>query len=84
MRVTYRLNKGSLAFHKGESLKAAAATAEKSGASGKTRLRLGRIVTAICCYTISRLILWDGCQEFSLYHHDLHLTSGWRCGEAWS
>lgn len=37
MRVTYRLNKGSLVFHKGESLKAAAATAEKSGASGKNK-----------------------------------------------
>lgn len=24
---------------------------------------------------MSCLILWDGCQEFSLYHHDLRLTS---------
>ncbi len=24
---------------------------------------------------MSRLILWDGCQEFSLYRHDLRLTS---------
>lgn len=37
MWVTYRLIKGSLAFHKGESLQAAAATAKKSTASGKNR-----------------------------------------------
>lgn len=41
----------------------------------KTGLRLGLIVSAICCFTMSCLILWDGCQEFSLYRHDLRLTS---------
>lgn len=42
----------------------------------KTGPRLGLIVTAICSCTMSRLILWDGCQEFSLYRHDLRLTLG--------
>lgn len=32
-------------------------------------------MSAICCYTMSCLILWDGCQEFSLYRRDLCLTS---------
>lgn len=37
VRVTYRLIKGSLAFHKGESLQAVAATAKKSTALGKNK-----------------------------------------------
>ncbi len=41
----------------------------------KTGLRLGLIVSAICRYTMSRLSLRDGCQEFSLYRRDLRLTS---------
>lgn len=37
MQVTHRLIKGSPAFHKGESLQAAAASAKKSTASGKNK-----------------------------------------------
>lgn len=65
---------GSLASHKGESLQADATTRKEAPHWGKTGLRLGLIVSAICRYTMSHLILWDGCQEFSLYRHDLHLT----------
>lgn len=37
VQVTHRLIKGSPAFHKGESIQAAAATAKKSTASGKNK-----------------------------------------------
>lgn len=67
---------GSLANHKGESLHAAATPPSKEAPRrAKTGLRLGLIVSAICRFTMSCLILWDGCQEFSLYRHDLRLTS---------